>query len=209
VGQAHVLRTFDSQTAAQFARGLPTALERMKKRPLAKHQKQQDLVSIRRSKIDANFIQAFVLDSSDELVALQYVYDFNLDGLMFLRVEDITEIRSSVTDKFQKVLLEEEGLLQRVPFEANFELCNWNSLISQLSKEHELMILERERLAESDLFIGGILKVAKTDVHGRYFSGAANWAKEPEKLKLKDITSCQVGTNYINVYQRHFKRHAL
>jgi hypothetical protein len=179
------------------------------KQQLAKHQKQRDLVSIRRDEIDPNAIQAFILASSEELVALQYVYDFNLDGLMFLRVEDITEVKSSATGSFQKGLLEQEGLLARVPFGATFRLGNWTSLISQLSNEHEIMILEREFVADSALFIGTILKSTETEVHGRYFSGAARWAKSPERLKCKDITSCQVGTNYTNFYQRYFKRHAL
>jgi hypothetical protein len=176
------------------------------KQQLAKHQKQRDLVSIRRNKIDPNSIQAFILAFSEHLVALQYVYDFNLDGLMFLRVKDITELKSSATGAFQKGLLKQEGLLQRVPFGARFQLDNWGSLIAQLSKEHQFLIIERER-AGSALFIGTILEVAKSEVHGRYFSGAAKWGKTPDKLKFKDITSCQVGTNYLRFYQRHFKRH--
>jgi hypothetical protein len=178
----------------------------MKQQQIAKHRKQRDLVSIERAEIDVNSIQAFILDCSEELVALQYVYDFHLDGLMFLRVQDITEIKCSATDEFQKRLLDQEGLLERVQFGLGFELGNWASLIAQLSREHEFMILERELVADSDLFIGAILKVTKTEVHGRYFSGAAKWAEAPEILKVKDITSCQVATNYINVYQRHFSQ---
>jgi hypothetical protein len=181
----------------------------MKRDQITKHQKQRDLVSIRREKIDENAIQGFILDSSEELLALQYVYDFNLDGLMFLRVEDITEMKSSTTNKFQKELLEKEGLLKKVPFGATFDLNHWRSLIAQLSDENEFMILEREALEEPDLFIGVILKATKTGVQGRYFSGAANWSESPEKLRFEDITSCQVGTNYINVYQRYFQRLAI
>jgi len=173
---------------------------------LAKHQKQQNLVSIRRSKISGNTIQGFILDSSEELVALQYVHNFNLDGLMILRVEDITEVKSSATDKFQKGLLKKEGLLEKVPFGATFNLRNWRSLICQLATEYEFMILECEAAKESDFFIGRVLKTTKASVQGHYFSGVADWAENRERVKLKDITSCQVGTNYINVYQRHFKR---
>ncbi len=176
---------------------------------LAKHHKQRNLVSIRRNGLDANSIQAFILDFSEELVALQYVYDFNLDGLMFVRVEDITEVKCSATDKFQKGLMKKEGLLKLVQFGKRFELANWNSLISQLSKEYKFIILERELAADNNFFIGTILKVSKTEAQGRYFSGAAKWAKSPEKLKFKEITCCQVDTNYVNFYQRHFGQHAL
>jgi hypothetical protein len=175
---------------------------------LAKHQKSRHLVSIHRSEIDENAIHGFILSSSEDLVVLQYVYDFNLDGLMVLRVADITEVRHSTTDKFQKGLLEQEGLMQRVPFGADFDLRNWRSVIAQLSKEYPLMILECEALEEADFAIGRVLKSTQIGVQFQYFSGAANWAEKPEILKFKDITCCQVGTNYINVYQRHFDRQA-
>lgn len=62
----------------------------------------------------------------------------------------------------------------------------------------------------ADLFlIGEILKITKSGVWLRYFSGAANWDETPTKLPFGRITSCQVNTNYLNVYQRHFDRRAL
>lgn len=176
--------------------------------PFEKHKKRRDLVSIRRDEIDEHSIQGFVLASSEDLVVLQYVYDFNLDGLMVLRVADITEVRHSATDKFQKGLLEQERLMQRVSFGADFDLRNWRSVITQLSKDYPLMILECEALEETDFAIGRVLKTTQTSVQFQYFSGAANWAEEAETLKFKDITCCQVGTNYVNVYQRHFERQA-
>ena len=175
---------------------------------LSLHQKKRDLVSVRRSKIDDNSIQGFVLAASDELVVLQYVYDFNLDGLMVLRASDITEVRCSATDKFQKGLLLQEGLEERVPFGATFDLRNWQSVISQFAKEYVLMILECEEGDEKGFVIGRVLKTTKTTVQLRHFSGAANWAENPETLKFRNITCCQVDTNYVNVYQRHFARNA-
>ena len=175
---------------------------------LAQHLKKRDLVSIRRGKIDSNSVQGFVLASSEKLVAIQYLYDFNLDGFLILRLADITEVKCTSTDKFQKALLESEGLLSRVPFGTSFDLENWQSAIAQLSQAYPLMILECERGDKNDFAIGQVVKTAKSGVWVRHFSGAGNWSEEPEKLKYKDITSCQVDTNYINVYQRHFERDA-
>jgi len=170
------------------------------------HQKRRDLIDIRRSAIDSRGIQGFVLAASDELVVLQYVYDFHLDGLMVLRVADITEVRFKATDKLQKKLLAQEGLLERVPFNSAFDLRNWRSVISQLSKEFGLMILECELAEEPEFYIGRILKTTETGARLLFFSGAAKWDKKPSTVRFKDITSCQVGSNYINVYQRHFAR---
>lgn len=174
----------------------------------ARHHKERNLISIARGKIDPNSIQGFVVGYSRDLVAIQYVYDFNLDGLMVLRVSDITEVRCTATDKFQKSLLSQEQLLERVPFESVLQLSDWRSIISQFAKEHPLMILECEAMKEKVFVIGRVLKSTADEIHIRHFSGAANWERHPRRLKIADISSCQVGTNYLNVYQRHFERQA-
>ena len=170
------------------------------------HRKDRDLISICRSDIDAHAIQGFVLGCSRELVVLQYVYDFNLDGLMVLRTADVTEVRCTATGKLQKDLLLQEGLAQKVPFAFTLDLSGWGAVISQLAKAYALMILECEARKRKEFVIGRVLKTTPREVHIHHFSGAANWAKRPTRLKLSDITSCQVDTNNLNVYQRHFER---
>ncbi|WP_155403926.1 hypothetical protein [Variovorax paradoxus] len=175
----------------------------------AQHQEHRDLVSIYREGIDDHSIQGFVLASSRKLVVLQYVYDFHLDGLMVLRVDDISEVEVSATSVFQKELLVQEGLEDKVPFESRFELQNWRTLISQLVKEHPLMILEREAGEEKDFAIGRVEAITTTGVRFKHFSGAATWADSTVELKYENITCCQVGSNYVNFYQRHFERNSL
>ena len=151
---------------------------------LVQHQKKRNLVSVRRSEIDDNSIQGFILAASEQLVVVQYVYDFNLDGLMVLRVADITEVRCSATDKFQKSLLAREKLIERVPFAEAFDLRNWRSVISQFSKDYGLMILESETTDGNAFVIGRVLKTTTTEAQFQHFSGAANWVESPAKLKF-------------------------
>jgi hypothetical protein len=191
----------------------PTEIRRMPREdftlhPFAQYQEHRDLVSIYREDIDDHSIQGFVLESSQQLVVLQYVYDFHLDGLMVLRVDDISEVEVSATSVFQKGLLAQEGLEDQVPFESRFELQNWRTLISQLAKEHPLMILECEAGEEKDFLIGRVEEITTTGVRFKHFSGAATWADSPVQLKYGDITCCQVGSNYANFYQRHFERNS-
>ncbi|AEG92491.1 hypothetical protein [Ramlibacter tataouinensis] len=168
----------------------------------------RSLISLRRAGVDENKIQGFVLGSSDRLVLLQYVYDFNLDGLMVLRTEDISEVTRSKTDAFQERLLADEGLLSRVPFDYSVDLSSWGSVIAGLSGLHPLLILECELMEEPDFIVGRVLEIGANDVTVRYFTGAANWLEEPVKVRYDDITSCQVNTNYVNIYQRYFERNA-
>lgn len=176
-------------------------------RRFAQFADERKLVSIRRKKIDPNSIQGFVLGYSDDLVLIQYVYDFRLDGLTILRTTDITDIRCNATDEFQKQLLVDEQLLQEVPFGTAFDLSDWRSIITQLSRKYRLMILEDEKAKPQQFLIGTIDKITARSVWLRHFSGAGNWDNKPTNLLFKEITACQVATNYLNVYERYFDRH--
>jgi hypothetical protein len=169
-------------------------------------QHRRALISVRRSSIDDLKIQGFVLGVSDELVLLQYVYDLNLDGLMILRTQDISEVTSSKTDQFQEGLLEVEELLSSVPFDLRIDLSNWPAAIAEMCKRFPILIVERECLEEPDMAIGQVLDVGTDQLRLKYFTGAANWLNDPETLLYSDITCCQANTNYLNVYQRHFER---
>jgi hypothetical protein len=85
----------------------------------------RDLVSIERSNIDQNSIQAFVLASSDELIVLQYVYDFTLNGLMVLRTKDVTKVRCSATDKEFVIGRVIKTTLNSVQFQHFSGAANW------------------------------------------------------------------------------------
>lgn len=174
--------------------------------PCTEFVRDRKLVSIRRDGIDPNSIQGFILACSDELLLIQYVYDFRLDGLMVLRRADVTDIRSTATGEFQKGLLIAEQLLQQVPFASDFDLRDWRSILTQFSRQYKLVLLEDERPEVGLLLIGEIEKITRSSVCLRYFSGAGNWDDKPTKLAFNCITSCQVDTNYLNVYQRHFER---
>lgn len=169
-------------------------------------QHQRALVSVRRATIDDFKIQGFVLGVSDDLFLLQYVYDFNLDGLMIMRTQDISEVTRSKTDEFQEGLLEAEELLSRVPFEFRIDLSSWPAAIAGMCEHFPLLIVERERLEEPDMAIGRVLEIGTNELRLKYFTGAANWLDDPDTLRYSDITCCQAGTNYINVYQRYFER---
>jgi hypothetical protein len=175
---------------------------------LARHLGERNLVSIYRERIDSNSMEGYVLALSDDLVVLQFVYDFKLDGLMVIRAADISDVRCSETDRFQKKLMSDEGLEQMVPFDAAFNTGNWRALLSQFAQQHPIMILECEAQDEPDFVIGRVLKTSADKVQILGFSGDGTWDDKPTRLALGDLTSCRVGTNYIEVYQRYFERMA-
>ena len=125
---------------------------------------------------------------------------------MVLSRSEITEIRCTSTDKFQRKLLADEGLLKPVPFETTFDLQSWRTIIKQLAKAYSLIILECERGDEPDFIIGRIEKTTPAAVYVRYFTGTGKWLDELVRVKYSEITSCQVDTNYLKFYEKYFER---
>jgi hypothetical protein len=127
---------------------------------------------------------------------------------MILRVSDISDIRCSKADEFQLGLLKDEKLYDTIDFNVSYDMTDWKAAISSLARDFEYFILENEKGDETVFLIGKIDKMTSRSVHLNYFSGAGNWNKKPSVIEYRDITACQVDTNYINVYKRYFERNS-
>jgi hypothetical protein len=176
---------------------------------LSTQHKNRHLVSVRRTGVDPNSIQGFVVGLSEHLVALEYVHDFQIDGLLVLRRSDITDVRRKKTDEFQQALLKQEGITvgAQTPKQP-LQLQSWQTVITQLSTLFPIMILERELRPEPTFSIGRVLKATAVQLEFRSFSGTARWYTKVERLKYAHLTALRVNARYANFYQRHFERHA-
>lgn len=173
---------------------------------MLEYKNSRTLISIERDKIDDNSIQGFLLEYSNELILIQYIYDFNLDGLMILRRNDITKIKSNATDILQTQLLKDEDLYKNVDFYVKLNLSDWGSILSNIKKDYGLVIIEDEKKEKGIFLIGKIETITKKSVEITHFTGTGTWGEVPTPIDFNDITSCQVNTNYINVYQRYFEK---
>jgi hypothetical protein len=170
--------------------------------------KSKRLVSVRRSDVNDYGIQGFLVGLSDTLVALEYVYDFQIDGLMVLRRSDITDVKRTGTDEFQERLLKSEGIRPGSQIPTALKLDGWKPLIEQLIEHYPLMILERELGPAPEFAIGRTLRATAAQVEFQSFSGAGKWHPKTERLKYAQLTCLQVNTRYLGFYQRHFDRNA-
>lgn len=170
------------------------------------HLKTRSLVSIRRQDVDDYGIQGFLVGLSNDLLAIEYVYDFQIDGLMVLRRSDITEVRRTATDEFQERLLKKEGIRPGSQTPVSLELDDWGTLIRQLSEHCPLMILERELGPAPDFAIGRPVRITAAQIEFHTFSGTGKWATKNDRLKFSQLTCLQVNTRYLGFYQRYFER---
>jgi len=173
---------------------------------LADFVRNRELVKIERADIDSRTLQAFPLAFSDSLLAVLYVFDFHLDGLLFLRRDTITEIRVNATSRFQRQLIDQAGLITDDLFCSPHELDSFASLLAGLAP-NQIAIVEEESLDESGFWIGRYVWREDQTHWMHEFTGAGRWEDELTQLDLDAVTCCQLDTNYIRYYQRHFDSH--
>lgn len=167
--------------------------------------KQRDLLCIRRTEFDPNAIQGFLLDFSDSLLLFQQVSDFRLEGYLVLRREDITELKSRSTERFQRELMEVEAVLDQVDFDFRVPIQSYAAFLASRGPK-EIIVVEDERPDTWDFVIGTVAKVEEETVHLDHFTAIGRWSKQPLPLPLERITCCQIATNYIQFYERYFGR---
>jgi len=176
---------------------------------LSKLKEDRNLISIRREKIDDRRTQAFLINYSNELILIKYVYDFILDGLMVLRCSDISEIKSDKTDLLQTQILKDEGTYSDVDFHTKCDLSSWRSAFSSLAPLNRFITVEDENPEYPLFYLGEVRDIGIESVSILGFSGAANWDDETSEIYYEDISCVQTGNNYANVYERYFERNAL
>ena len=164
------------------------------------------LVSLKREGIDGYSIQGFLAGISDDLLAIEYVCDFQIDGLMILRQSDVTEINRTKTDDFQESLLKHEGIMPGGQLPKKLNLDSWQSVLSQLSEHYPIMTFERELGPSPEFSIGRPHKITKSQIEVQTFTGAGNWSSKPRRIMYKQLTCVQANNRYANFYQRYFSR---
>ena len=58
---------------------------------------------------------------NDQWLLLLKEYDFSLDGFLILRLSDITSVKCTATNAFQRALMKDEGVFMEVDLSQSFE----------------------------------------------------------------------------------------
>ncbi len=169
----------------------------------------RQLVSIFREPMDAGFgMQGFILDYSDRYLLLHYIHKFFVDGLLLIDRKYICDIVCDHAHKFQRQLLESEGVLSGIQFDEVHAISSLPEFLDSLPPE-ELVILEEEAIEEPTWNIGAFVDTTPENtvrIHG--FSGAGVWDECLTVIDVRTVTCCKIRTNYIGLYSRYFSTQA-
>ena len=163
------------------------------------------LVTVGRENLVDTVIQGFVLGFSEQLILLQGVRDFRLEGHYVLKRKDVTMLKTTPSDYCHHAIMEADGSVDLVDFDPWMPLGNWRDYLCSLDKK-VLVILEGEKDGEEIYFIGRLDEVREDSVKGTYFSETGSWEDAPWGVGMEYLHSVQTGTSYLQGFARFFDR---
>ena len=174
---------------------------------LKKHIKRKDLIKIYRTGTEGEAnISGFILQMSRKFLLIQNEEEFHLNGYSIILKERFESIRLSKTEKYQRKILEKEGIIKsNYGLKNKIDLKSWETIFKDLEKRDYFAIAECEDLKEPSFTIGEIKKIGKQSVGIRYFSPRGVIDKKPTKVKYKEITLVKFDDRYTNMYRKYLE----
>ena len=165
----------------------------------------RSIISIKREKIDNNTILSTPLKVSTDFLLLAYLYDFFLNGYKIVKIEDITQLKQSDSEKHIEEICNKERILE---FRQNFDslsLTNWQSIFRWISYTDQIVTIESEKLNGSEFYIGSIIVVESDSLAILQFDGAGIWDKDRSIIKYDSISCITFGDMYSSLMGKYAK----
>jgi len=143
---------------------------------------------------------------SKDFLLIQNEEEFWLNGYSIIRKERFDSIRLSKTEKYQRKVLDKEGILKSdYGLKRKINLQSWKTIFRDLKQKDYFAIVECEDLKEPTFTIGEILKTSDKLVGIRYFTPKGIIDKKPTKIKYKEITLVKFDDRYSTMYRKYLK----
>lgn len=150
-------------------------------------------------------MHGYLLDASPAFAVLHPFHDFNPEGYSIIRTADIVEVRSGPGERLWDRMLAGEGKLDGLTLPIQVDLSTIRAVIESIDRAYGRMIVECEDLEEDieDFYIGTVAEVDDSMLVFNHFDGFGEWAQEPGRIDLSEITVIQFATPYIDGFWKY------
>jgi hypothetical protein len=157
------------------------------------------LVTIERKKLDPYRVYGVIVAQSPALTLLHRMDDFQFDGYLVMRTNDLTRCDSSESDDYCESLMRREGLWETVPrWVKKLRIGGWHELLDDLVGK--VVILEDE--VRQSFHVGPLLAAQAKQAAIHYFDGCGR-LQDVEKVAYGRITSVQFGDRYSTIHAKY------
>lgn len=172
---------------------------------LQKAKNERHKIVITRDKIDTAPLYGIPLMLEENILLIQYLYDYQLDGYMILRIKDITSVRSDERERFSEYILQQEGLYDKIQKPMLTTLRSWRAIFEELKESEKNILLEFEDIEEGEIFIGRIIEVNRDSLEMLCFDAMGRWDNDTTVIAYKDITTVKLDDRYTTVLSKYIQ----
>lgn len=150
--------------------------------------------------------EGIIFDQNDDFIYMCDLSDFNYDGFVVLRKEDICDIKRSENEKFFNRILTEEEIVQKIKRrrkQLDFDLGDMEDMFRQLKKMNMATIVECLYESEESFQIGPIVKCKEKKMKIDYFNSRGEYDIDPVSVRYKDITFFRIDSPYANLFYKY------
>jgi hypothetical protein len=172
---------------------------------LERFRTKKKFVSISRELIDAHRLDGFIVDFSDDLILLMFVYDFFLDGYKIVATRDVTAIKCGEVEAWQENILRSEAVVDDVSAPFAFDLSTWKAALGSLKKHARHVILENETPGSEIFLIGRIERLDSNAATLATFDPLGNWETDRSRIRYDEITVAAFDGNYLKMHTKYLR----
>jgi len=157
-------------------------------------------------------ILGFLLGLSNKLAMFHTVDDFDPDGFVIVRTEDIESVQRTEFETHWQTLLEREGALAGLNNPPKINLATLPDALKSVAAQYPHMIVESEEFEgegedEDETWITFHLGVLLgthdgfAELHG--YDSLGVWAEKPSIVWYTQITAVKFDSRYANTFWKH------
>lgn len=154
-------------------------------------------------------VSGYLLSLSDELALFHAFADFDPDGYIILRTDDVDEVRRSEFEVFWDEMLAAEQALRGLVRPPEINLDSMRDAVVSVSELGLHMIIETEGTAEESdevektFFLGEVVEAHEDFVEFHGYDGLGMWTPQPDIIWYSEIICIKFDTRYANTFSRY------
>lgn len=153
---------------------------------------------------EAGAVNGFPVRLGRQLLLLQALTDFHLDGYYIVDVARIQSLRSGKLERFSEKVLRAQQQMEHLADLRGIALQDWRSALRNIQSTGQNIIVEWVDEGELVFFAGQIVRLNQKTFSFRQFDAAGKWWS-PWPVPYDSILDIQLENEYINVLSKHVK----
>jgi len=176
------------------------------KHPLAKHVNSRKNIQVDRDLFEESSVSGYLIAMSDDLALLHTFDDFEPDGYMIIRTDDVEDVTRGKHERHWDRMLGGEGLLSGLDPEFSIDLSSMRTAIADIQRLFGKMVIQCEDRDEDDeetMYLASVVELTDRDAVIDELDATGHWGDEPEAIPYLDITTVEFDTPYINRFWKY------